>query len=174
MNPWYHPIKHGQGRRGKQTKAFFSYHDAKRRCTNKNCAGYKNYGGRGIKFLFTSFEEFFKELGPRPANRSLDRINNDGHYEPGNVRWATRSEQMKNQRYRPDRRERMLGNTLFLGRKHSESTIKKMRSCWTVNRKKEWAVQTSKRNLGRHHSEETKAKIGMARRRAWQQSRENQ
>ena len=61
---------------------------------------YANYGGRGIKFLFTSFEQFFAELGPRPKGKSVDRINNDGHYEPGNVQWATRSEQRKNQRPR--------------------------------------------------------------------------
>jgi hypothetical protein len=65
-----------------------------------------NYGARGIRFLFTSFEEFFAELGPRPEGKdangkalcSLDRKNNDGHYQPGNVRWATASEQRSNQR----------------------------------------------------------------------------
>lgn len=70
------------------------------------CADLTNpqYGGRGIKFLFTSFEQFFAELGPRPEGKdekgralySIDRINNDGHYEPGNVRWATNLEQVLN------------------------------------------------------------------------------
>jgi hypothetical protein len=74
------------------------YDSARQRCTNPNSQNWKNYGGRGIRFLFTSFEQFFAELGPRPAGMSLDRKNNDGNYEPGNVRWATASEQRRNQR----------------------------------------------------------------------------
>jgi hypothetical protein len=71
---------------------------AKYRCTNPKANGWKRYGGRGIKFLFTSFEQFFTELGPRPKGRSLDRINNEGNYEPGNVRWATPKQQGQNRR----------------------------------------------------------------------------
>jgi hypothetical protein len=71
--------------------------DAKRRC--KNGKDFANYGGRGIEFRFTGFEQFYAELGPRPSpEHSLDRIDNDGHYEPGNVRWATQSQQQKNKR----------------------------------------------------------------------------
>jgi len=52
-----------------------------------------------IKFKFKSFGEFLKCLGPKPSSKHmLDRINNDGHYEPGNVRWATTHEQMLNRR----------------------------------------------------------------------------
>jgi hypothetical protein len=138
MNLTNHPIVHGQGRRGKQTREFRSYHDAKKRCTNKKTAGYKNYGGRGIKFLFSSFQQFFSELGPCPPGKTLDRKNNDGHYELGNVRWATRHEQNSNQRYRPDRRERMLGNKIWVGRKHTKATKRKMakaaRRRWNENR----------------------------------------
>ena len=72
------------------------YRWAKARCRNPNVAQYKDWGGRGIKFLFNSFEEFLTVLGPRPPGYSLDRINNDGHYEPGNVRWASRKEQNSN------------------------------------------------------------------------------
>ena len=72
---------------------------ARRRCTNEKDREWKNYGGRGIEFRFTSFEQFFAELGPRPSPKhSLDRKENNGHYEPGNVRWATAKEQMKNRR----------------------------------------------------------------------------
>ena len=78
------------------------YRKAKSRCTNRNAECWKDYGGRGIEFRFTSFEEFYKHLGPRPTPaHSLDRYpNNDGHYEPGNVRWATPAEQSANRRPR--------------------------------------------------------------------------
>ena len=72
------------------------YYGARARCNNPKIKGYEYYGGRGIKFLFTSFEKFFAELGERPDGMSIDRINTNGHYEPGNVRWATQSEQVRN------------------------------------------------------------------------------
>ena len=75
-----------------------SYKNAKSRCLNVNNGSYIDYGGRGIKFLFTSFEEFLEELGPKPIGYTLERINNDGHYEKGNVKWATRKEQVQNRR----------------------------------------------------------------------------
>jgi hypothetical protein len=77
---------------------YYSYVGAKGRCTNPHSQAWPWYGGRGIEFRFESFEQFFAELGPRPAGMTLDRKDTNGHYEPGNVRWATRSEQTKNQR----------------------------------------------------------------------------
>lgn len=72
------------------------------RCTNPNSTHYHNYGGRGIRVSeewVTSFEAFYAHIGPRPsAKHSIDRINNEGHYEPGNVRWATKREQNTNRR----------------------------------------------------------------------------
>lgn len=74
-------------------------YSAKSRCCNPNNKYYKNYGGRGIKFLFKSAEEVLQDIGPRPdRKRHFDRINNDGHYEKGNVRWATYSESHLNKR----------------------------------------------------------------------------
>jgi len=91
-------FRHG-GRAGQNfTPEYSVYVAAKRRCNNPNCADWPRYGGRGIKFLFASFEQFLAELGPRPAGLTLDRIDNDGHYASGNVRWATRSEQRSNRR----------------------------------------------------------------------------
>jgi hypothetical protein len=92
--PWLGQVKH----RKSHSPEHGAWRDAKRRCTNPKVKNWKHYGGRGIRFLFTSFEQFFAELGPRPAGTSLDRINNDGNYEPGNVRWATRLEQTQNRR----------------------------------------------------------------------------
>lgn len=73
--------------------------DAKRRCTNPNHEYFSHYGGRGIKFLFNSFEQFYSHIGPRPHKKlSLDRIDNNGHYQIGNVHWATSKEQSNNRR----------------------------------------------------------------------------
>ena len=87
---------------------YSAYSAAKFRCTNPDAQAWAEYGGRGIRFLFTSFEHWLAELGPRPAGvdakgralYSVDRINNDGNYEPGNVRWATSEDQYANKRYR--------------------------------------------------------------------------
>ena len=76
-----------------------TYNDARRRCESERCHIYKYYGGRGVQFRFDSFEEFYAELGDKPdPTYSLDRIDNNGHYEAGNVRWASKSDQVKNRR----------------------------------------------------------------------------
>jgi len=72
---------------------------ARNRCSNPRDKAFKYYGARGIEFRFKSFEEFVEALGPWPGpGYSVDRKNNDGHYEPGNVKWSTKSEQMRNRR----------------------------------------------------------------------------
>lgn len=98
-------LEHAQGRgrgiisRGYKCPERDAWRNAQRRCNNPSDAGYKNYGGRGIEFRFISYEEFLSCLGRRPSSEySLDRSNNDGHYEPGNVRWATWDQQLANRR----------------------------------------------------------------------------
>jgi hypothetical protein len=77
-------------------RAFFN---AKYRCTKPSYPKFEYYGGRGIQFKFESAEQLASEVGPRPTPKhTLDRICNDGHYEPGNVQWATRTQQIKNRR----------------------------------------------------------------------------
>lgn len=71
----------------------------KRRCENPNEKTYPRYGGRGVEVRFQSFEEFLQEVGPRPTpDHTIDRKDAGGHYEPGNVRWATWTEQARNKR----------------------------------------------------------------------------
>lgn len=75
-----------------------AYHDAKRRCNNVKHKQYSNYGGRGIKFNFKSFWEFLECVGYKPKGFCLDRIDNNGHYEVGNVRWVSYTESNLNKR----------------------------------------------------------------------------
>lgn len=74
----------------------------RQRCLNTKNPAYKNYGGRGIKvhFRWSKFEFFLKDVGRRPTKyRTIDRFpNNNGNYEPGNIRWATRKQQVENRR----------------------------------------------------------------------------
>lgn len=75
---------------------------AKQRCENPNDMAHPNYGGRGIRFGFASVYDAvvycLTELGPIPAGKSIDRIDNEVGYEPGNIRWATPAEQARNKR----------------------------------------------------------------------------
>jgi hypothetical protein len=92
-------VTHGESARKYRTAEYATYLEAKARCANPNNAAFRYYGGRGIEFRFVSYIEFLAHVGRKPAPQySLDRINNNGHYEPGNVRWVTMKEQSDNRR----------------------------------------------------------------------------
>ena len=93
--------KHGKA----HTKIHYIWLAMKKRCFNENSSQFKDWGGRGITVCDewkNDFQAFYDYVSKLPhfgeAGYSLDRINNDGNYEPNNVRWATRIEQNNNRR----------------------------------------------------------------------------
>lgn len=81
-----------------RSREYHRFNQAKARCTCPTNARWAEYGGRGIEWRFESYEQAYRELGPCPEDLTLDRIDNNGHYEPGNVRWATWEQQFKSRR----------------------------------------------------------------------------
>ncbi len=98
-----HPstLRHGHARKDNESAEYGIWQGIKKRCLRKKCKAYKNYGGRGIKICdrWLSFELFLADVGLRPTPlHEIERMNNDGDYEPHNVRWATCMEQNNNKR----------------------------------------------------------------------------
>lgn len=93
---------HGAARSYRQTLEYRSWIGMKERCSNPKNKCYASYGGRGIRVCdrwISDFSQFLADMGPKPSPKhSIDRIDNDGHYEPANCRWATTTQQVRNSR----------------------------------------------------------------------------
>jgi hypothetical protein len=87
---------------GEKTKhpLYWTWRGMLLRCSSKHSAHYSKYSGRGISVChrWRSFENFLHDMGDRPDGMTLDRINNDGNYEPGNCQWASKRAQSRNRR----------------------------------------------------------------------------
>lgn len=98
------------------TPEYIAWQAMVRRCKDRNQRAFRHYGGRGIKVhprWSRSFTAFLSDLGPKPSpEHTLERINNEGDYEPGNVKWATRAVQARN--HRRNRRVTINGETRLI------------------------------------------------------------
>ena len=93
--------RHGHAPVSKKTPEYVAWCNMRRRCSEPDNKSYRYYGARGIRVCdrWRSFEAFLDDMGPKPGPEySIDRIDNDGHYEPGNCRWATAKQQSDNKR----------------------------------------------------------------------------
>lgn len=127
---------------------YLVWSDMRRRCLNPTNSRYENYGGRGIKVCdrwlhgdggVSAFECFMADMGPRPSlKHSIDRINNDGNYEPSNCRWATPTEQARNKR--DNRTVEFRGRKMVMQEAIKESGIpewtvyQRLKAGWSVDR----------------------------------------
>lgn len=131
-------LRHGQSYRGRVSRAYRTWIGLRARCEDPKNSQFPNYGGRGIAVCerWQTFDNFFADMGAPPAGRSIDRIDNERGYEPGNCRWATQVEQRRNTRInvvlRHDGREQCVAawaDEVGISRKTLQT---RLRRGWTV------------------------------------------
>lgn len=118
--------KHGAS----ETREYRIWRAIKTRCTNSASKSYPDYGGRGIKMCSRwaeDFASFIEDMGPAPEDGSIERIDNEGDYCPGNCKWASRAEQNRNKR-----------NCRFLEAFGQTKTLAEWAESYGVNRATLW------------------------------------
>jgi hypothetical protein len=133
--------RHGMRKRsGDGVPEYSIWKGMRQRCNDPNNHEWNRYGGRGIRISarWDEFLVFLADVGARPTSRhSLDRIDNDGDYEPGNVRWATLSEQANNKR--STKRFDWEGERLTVGELSTRSAIRYGLLAWRIH--KGWSLR---------------------------------
>lgn len=100
------------------TPTYSSWSSMKSRCSNPDATGYEKWGGRGIKVCerWMDFKNFYEDMGDRPQGTSLDRIDNNGNYEPDNCKWSTPQEQAENRGINSNNKTGCAGVHIYRGR----------------------------------------------------------
>lgn len=139
-------VKHGMGGRSGRPPEYLVWCKMRQRCDSTTDKNYPNYGGRGIKVCqpWYDFAAFYADMGPRPTPaHTIERVDNDRGYEPGNCVWATRSVQIKNRRPRKAATHCLKGHLLDAANTYHRPDGK--RGCKECRRTNLRALRASKR-----------------------------
>jgi hypothetical protein len=114
---------HARANNGMPTPTYYSWQAMRARCYRPGNVSYHHYGGRGVKVCDRwlgpgGFERFLADMGEKPVGMTLDRIDPDGDYEPGNVRWATWAEQARDHAARPASKDALQARARVHAREH--------------------------------------------------------
>jgi hypothetical protein len=140
---------------GKRRPEYNVWHNMKKRCLNPEYQSFSNYGGRGIKVCdrwIESFENFFNDMGEKPSQgHSIDRVDNDGNYEPENCRWATRKEQARNRRSNvfvvQNGKAKVLSEICEANGIKSDTASKRISCGWSLDAASSTPVKKKEKNL---------------------------